>query len=519
MKNVVRQLSSVLFVMLVILTGCKKDDVIQPIPGGGGQNPGRKSSNAFRLVVDSLPGTPAPVYGLYAMFSIINEENDTIVSNRKMILSYNGKYQTDTVKLDSANYKVAKFQVVDETGRTNFVTPIQGSAKAGLVEKPLGVPFSLPKPSESKIALQVLPVALGEKATDYGYPEGSFKNGVSQDPSGPVKIKIRPLIKIGGVVYDSIPVQIIVQAWDNTGILSTKFISLTPGTNEISLLRTVPKYKILLMHWGTTDQLELTQNDIQEGTLYTMGGSKQAKKLQSEIVYKLTDGTYKAMTKNTYLYGMDGKVSEIQYFQRKADNSPYMAMNDRFIRNGEGKVIKTVRHGTKNEVLSQTDFTYNQQGRINGIKETTSDNTTHADVEYFGAAGGTGISGNYSVNIKYRYTLHYYTMNYNMVFNGGNLTEDVATTTHYNYEKGMYEYDFAINPYIHMDLPDLYLSKSSKHNRKIQYKEYAVQFPTSIPSKFEYTYDTDGYPKELITTYIAYGSGEFLYKTKTVYTY
>ncbi|MGZ5247196.1 MAG: hypothetical protein ACXWV5_09140 [Flavitalea sp.] len=518
MKNVVRQLSSVLVALLVILTGCKKDDIIQPIPGGG-QNPGNKSSNAFRIVVDSLPGTPAPVYGLFAMFSIINEDNDTIVSNKKMTLSFNGKYQTDTLKLDSANYKIAKFQVVDAGGRTNFVTPILGSAKAWMVEKPLGVPFSLPKPVESKISLQVLRVALGDKATDYGYTEGSFNNNIPQDPAGPVKIKIRPLIKVGDVVYDSIPVQIIVQSWDNTGILSTKFISLSPGTNEITLLRSVPKYKILLMHWGTTDQLELTQNDIQEGTLYTLGGSKQAKKLQSEIVYKLTDGTYKAMTKNTYLYGMDGKVSEIQYFQRKADNSPYMAMKDRYTRNGEGKVTKTIRYGTNNEVFTQTDFAYNQQGRVNGIKEVTSDNTTQADVEYFQAAGGTGVSGNYSVNIKYRYTKNYFTMNYNMIFNGGNLTEDVATTSHHNYEKGRYDYDFGINPYIHMELPDLFLSKSSKHNRKVQYKEYAIQFPTNIPSKFEYTYDAVGYPKELITTYIAYGTGVFLFKTKTVYNY
>jgi hypothetical protein len=517
MKNVVRQLSSVLLAVLVIVTGCKKDDVIQPIPGG--QNPGGKPSNAFRLVIDQLPGTIAPVYGLYAMFSIINENSDTIVSNRKMPLSFNGKYVTDTIKLNAANYKVAKFQVVDESGRTNFVTPIAGSPKAGMVEKPLGIPFTLPKPTESKIALQVLPVAMGDKASDYGYPEGSFKNDVTQDPAGPVKIRIRPLIKIGEVVYDSIPVQIIVQSWDNSGPMSTKFISLTPGTNEISLLRSVPKYRIILKHWNISDVIELTQNDIQEGAVYSIGGSKQAKQLQSELVYKHTQGAYLAMTKNVYMYGMDGKVSEIQYFQRKADNSPYMAMRDRFTRNGEGKVTKTVRYGETNQVLTQTDFTYNQQGRVNGIKEVANDNTTQAEVEYFATGGGTGISGNYSASIKYSYTKHYYTMNYNMTFKGGNLTEDVATTSHYNYEKGSYEYDFAINPYIHMDLPDLFLSKSSKHNRKIQYKEYAIQFPSNIPSKFEYTYDADGYPKELITTYIDYTTGQFLFKTKTVYNY
>jgi hypothetical protein len=518
MKNVVRQLSSLLFVMLVILTGCKKDDIIQPNPGGG-QNPGTKKSNAFRLVVDSLPGTATPVYGLYAMFSIINEDNDTIVSNRKMALSFNGKYQTDTVKLDSANYKVAKFQVVDQAGRTNFVTPIEGSAKAGLVEKPLGIPFSLPKPVESKIALQVLRVALGDKATDYGYADGSFNNNIPQDPAGPVKIKIRPLIKIGDIVYDSIPVQIIVQSWDNNGFIGSKFISLKPGTNEITLERSVPRYKILLLKWGTTDQLELTQNDIQEGTLYTLGGSKEAKKLQSEVELKLENGTYKPLTKNSYIYDGQGRLAEIRYFQRKTDNTPFLAMTEKITRNWSGKVTKRVSYGTKNEVISQTDFTYNQQGRIAGIKEINSDNTTQADVEYFAGEGGTGISGNYSVNIKYSYSRHYYTMNYNMIFKGGNLTEDVATTSHYNYEKGMYNYDWAINPYIHMDLPDLFLSKSSKHNRNIQYKEYATQFPTNIPSKFEYTYDADGYPKELITTYIAYETGAFLFKTKTVYTY
>ena len=70
-----------------------------------------------------------------------------------------------------------------------------------------------------------------------------------------------------------------------------------------------------------------------------------------------------------------------------------------------------------------------------------------------------------------------------------------------------------------MNWPDIFLSKSSKNNMISQQKGYAGGFPVAEPYKFEYTYDADGYPVELVKSYKSYTTGEHLYKTKTVYTY
>jgi hypothetical protein len=49
-------------------------------------------------------------------------------------------------------------------------------------------------------------------------------------------------------------------------------------------------------------------------------------------------------------------------------------------------------------------------------------------------------------------------------------------------------------------------------------KEFYGSYSTAVPARFEYTYDPEGYPKEVITTYVS-AFGVFLYKTKTVYNY
>ena len=110
-------------------------------------------------------------------------------------------------------------------------------------------------------------------------------------------------------------------------------------------------------------------------------------------------------------------------------------------------------------------------------------------------------------------------MNYNMSFQGGMMVEDAAITSHHSSELGRYQYDFQINPYVHMNWPDIFLSRSSKHNKLAQQKQYSNAYPTVEPFAFSYTYDNEGYPRELITSYRSYLTGQYLYKTKTIFNY
>ena len=110
-------------------------------------------------------------------------------------------------------------------------------------------------------------------------------------------------------------------------------------------------------------------------------------------------------------------------------------------------------------------------------------------------------------------------MDYNKSFIGGTMTEDAAITSHHSSELGRYAYDFKINPYIHLKIPDLFLTHTSKHNKVYQQKTFYAHYPLVEPYAFEYTYDGDDYPKELVTKYRNYGSTAHAQTIKTVYSY
>ena len=105
-----------------------------------------------------------------------------------------------------------------------------------------------------------------------------------------------------------------------------------------------------------------------------------------------------------------------------------------------------------------------------------------------------------------------------MKIKGGNKFEDSATSLNGG-ESGTYQYDFNINPYAHMNIPNIYLSNLSKNNLVAQEKSYSGAIPSSEPYKFEYQYSEDGYPTELVKNFKNYLTGEHLFKIKTIYTY
>jgi hypothetical protein len=120
------------------------------------------------------------------------------------------------------------------------------------------------------------------------------------DPNGLLKIRVQPLIRIGDIVYDSIPVTLNVLTWSNTGQLNTVNHTLHPGTNEILLSKAATKYQLKISKWGTYDEMTLQRSQVQEGGLYSLGGSTAAKKLSEVLTYKLINNNYVPETRAVY---------------------------------------------------------------------------------------------------------------------------------------------------------------------------------------------------------------------------
>jgi hypothetical protein len=517
MKNVMQTISSILVGLMIFTTGCRKDDILKQPPHGGSGN--GNLSNAFRFRIDSLPGQPNGADGLYALISITNESNQAVLTDSRLALQFNSHWFSDSIILPNGNYKLAKFLVLKDT-ITRFATPLVNSTKASMVQRPLSISFDLPKSSVNIVPVEVLSIG-NDQPEIFGYPTGTWNRpgGSTPPPTDPnpsVKIKIRGEIKIGDVLYDSIATKFTWICWDANGkMLSTGTNAIAAGTNEVALSSTAYKYNLQVEKWGIHAEIELLKSDIHEGTVYKISANSAAKKLKSELTYKWANGAYVPESKTAYQYDGSGRMLEIVYYLRKADNTPYVSSTDKFTYDANGMVEKVKRYDSANNLIVQTSFAYDNDGRVSYFGETNGGSYTSGQVTYTAASG----IGNQTIHIKYGYTQSPFTMNYNMSFRNGNKVQDAAASTTNSSESGTYQYDQNINPYIHMNWPTIWLSNVSKNNMISQQKSYVGSTPTVLPYGFNYTYDSEGYPKELVKTYFSYYGGIYAFTTKTVYNY
>jgi hypothetical protein len=513
MKSVTKP-TRILFFILFILSACSKERIAPTPPsdhtGGGGTPVVEKAWIRFVTNAD-LTGQPYHTSNLRAVITIVNDKGKEVAKNKLLSLSLPNPVQTENIELPIGNYKLTSFRMEYGSVNTHFATPIAGSAKASLVQHSLALDFEVKKNSSNEIAVEVLRVQPGEKPQQYGYPSGAFDYG-QEDANPFMKVKIKAIIKIGDIIYDSIPAALTLTTWNDKGEMTTTYGHLNAGINEVQVVKAAVKYEFMVSKWGTNDAMTLNRKDVDEATVYTLGGSKAAKKLKSERVYKQVNGVDVPESKTDYFYEAGGKLSKIEYWLRNKDNSTYLAMTDDFHYNN-GRVVRIIR---KNEVdrsiMTTAMFNYDNSGKIIGMGQDDNGIQTNASVEYF-------YYTRKEVKIHYTYPGKTNDMNYYMTFTGGNMTESSAVTSNNNTESGRYDYDFNINPYIHIDLPNLFLSNTNKNNVTTRWKEYHGSYPTADPYSFQYTYDGDGYPTQMIKNFRSPINGNYLFSTKTLFFY
>ncbi len=516
MKKNIQQTLLWFFISLLVLSACEKSDApLQP----GNQNAGQDTSSHYvQFVLNGLPGQPTNVNGWKVKVALLNNQNQPVVTDTLLSLRYNGKYIADSIQVPAGNYQLSKFIIIDAANTSRFTTPVANSPKASLVQQPLFIGFSVPKHSMSLITLEALQIQYNDQPQLYGYPDGSFINGSLDPGSQSVNVWIHPLIKIGDIVYDSVPVFFTLTSWDINGVMSVKTSTLAGGKTALALSRNMVKYRFEVKKWGTTDEMTFTQNDLREGMTYSLGGAKAAKKLKAVLNYEWVNNLFKPQTNTTYEYDLSGRLSKTLHYIKNADNATALAATEIF-EYSNGHITKITKQDDQNMIRSVSSFVYNQGGKIISITHNEGGKQTAGDVQYTSLDGGTGISGQYAINILYRYSDRYYSTNYNMKFKGGMMIEDAAVTSHNSSSLGLYMYDFNINPYMHLNLPDLFLSNHSKHNVNWQQKTFLAADLSFVPYDFEYKYDADGYPTELTRKYFNSLTRQYAYTIKTVYNY
>jgi len=373
----------------------------------------------------------------------------------------------------------------------------------------LTVDFKIEKTANGEIRVEVIKVN-NEKPQAFGYPVGSFDN--NQEENSPfMKVKIKAIMKIGEVLYDSIPAALAISTWDKKGEMSTSYVALKAGVNEVQLLKAAAKFRLHVSKWGTTDEMIVERANVDEETVYTLGGNKEAKKLKSEVVSKLVNGRYVAESKAEYRYDASGKLQEIKHYLKRSDNTPYLASKEQF-EYSAGRISKRLQYDEKNNLRVTTSFVYNGQGKVINMLQRENGQEVRANVAY---TYGTRPE----IKADYKFTNSTPDKIYNIVFTGGNVVEAISNLYMHTGVPESYTYDFNINPYIHLNLPDLYLSTISKNNVRSQYltPNYG-QGPNEMQS-FAYMYDDEGYPKELVKTVKSDAGGYHSFTTKTVYLY
>lgn len=334
-------------------------------------------------------------------------------------------------------------------------------------------------------------------------------------PNRPVEmmpLKLQAMITIGSINYDSIPAQFRIMSWDSANVPTVKDTILAAGVNSVMVPKHHIRYQVLMDKWGISDAISLTREQAQSDVVHVLGGSKAAKRLRKEETFLFAMDAYQPSSRAHYAYSGAG-LSSVEFYQKKPQHAALQFTHKHVYNYVGGKVSRIDMFNEVNAATGFTAFTYNAQGtKIMNMHQQSFGVETYAAVTHAYPAGHAEIT------IDYLYD-NGNAMEYVLMVKGGNKVEERAISSTGAGESATYRHDFNINPFAHMNMPDMFLSNLSKNNVIDQQQSYSGSIPTSVVYRYEYTYDSDGYPVEVIKHYKSFLSGKHLYKTKTVYTY
>lgn len=148
---------STLLLGFLLLCSCSQEQVDEKIEQKGEMIFNLSLSNENGQLREAL-AIPA---GSYLQINIETLEGEKILDNEHIeILSFNGNYVSEALKLDIADYILTEFLVISPENEVLYATPISGSVMADLVGHSLPLPFKIEENSSVQLPLEVINVSL-----------------------------------------------------------------------------------------------------------------------------------------------------------------------------------------------------------------------------------------------------------------------------------------------------------------------------------------------------------------------
>lgn len=354
-----------------------------------------------------------------------------------------------------------------------------------------------------------IPVPVNQGPVNNPVPNTPQPGGGQNQPLR-LTIKVQAVIKIGDIIYDSIPASFTLTSYDSANQPHMLMVRLKPGVNEVNIPANHIRYRLAVKEWNQTDEMTLDRNNIQEDVIYTLGGSRAAKKLQYEVNAVLVNGTYRADSKTLYQYDVQGRLVKVTLLKKRSNGDIYTALTEDLFYQG-GKVVEASRKEETGIEVSKLYISYDQQGKIRSMKQDKAGSTTDATVSYNITDAG--------VETLLKHVGSESSVDHYILMKKGNQIKRSSVASNNINEWSEYGYDTNINPYIHINWPDMLMSRNSKNNVSWTGKSYFSGNLTLDPVEYNYTYDAEGYPVSLVKVFRSAQTGSILNTTKTTYHY
>ncbi|MGE6219296.1 hypothetical protein ACQKCH_05675 [Nubsella zeaxanthinifaciens] len=499
--------TTLMLALLLTISSCKKDRTINQPP---------QNKLKFAINVANLPTSTPANSNLTAIVSVKSSIGELVITDAKVNLNYSNGFLTDVLELPKGNYRITKLIIQDSNSNALFASPLAGSAKAQTVVQPLEMPLALENELTKILTIEVTAISDSDRSEDFGYAAGSFRLPPPDQNSDLFKVEIRPLFRVGEVVYDSIPASLRITTYGLNGTQAISTQVLPAGGKTITLSKNVSKYKIMVSKWGLSDEMEIPANEMKDMSLSIGGANLKPKKLKSESVYRYINGQWVADTRKEYEYFATGKLFRINYLSKDVNGNKVLDASEEFEyqNNRVSEIYFTSTSGDRTQY-----FSYLADGKIDKMREVNNEGTINATVSYAAIPGKRGITGNYQIGATYSFSYKYYQQHVFMDMYGGNAENYSNTTTHGNAKLSLISYDFNINPHAHLGVPNFWLNNVSKHNKLSDISNYSIIIPNVEAYAFSYTYDVDGFPTELFTKYRNPVTFADTHVTKTVFVY
>ena len=454
----------------------------------------------------SITGTSAVTEPVFALLTVKAKDGSEVISNRKTLLHQGqGVLLTDTLLLAKGSYLLTKLLVVRATDTALYAAPLLNTDKAAQVSTPLSRAVNVSGAPVTQVPVQVLPIGALDHPASFGYTAEEF--GFASF----LHIKVKLGIRVGNLLYDSLPGILSVHAVNAAGTEWNKEIELPGGIAEISIPNSYQEFSFEASKWNVTVRKNISRQQLQAGTVLDLATVRNPKWLVEETSFLEGDATNKPTSRIEYLYGANSQLSEVRSYQRLPTSGELqLQFTNRFSYNLSR--IDTVYEYSPGNIRSGfTAFTYAGHRITNILNRNGAQQTGAAVLE-------SETNGSRSVRTDYVYS-NGNTMAYTIDYRNDNQVSDRANSSTGGSESGTYRYDSYINPHYQMNWPDLLFSRTSKNNLVQEQKNYGGNIPSVVRDKFEYVYDADGYPVERVVSFKGYTSGQLLYKIKTVYRY